>query len=200
MAVVVHLSPRKAMTMSADETLADARKRMDGAVQAFARDMNSVRTNRASTGLVENVRVDYHGTEMPLDQLAQISVGDARMVMIQPWDKTAVDAVARAIQNSDLGMAPNIDGDVIRLNIPSLTEERRKDIVRMVRKRTEEARIAIRNVRRDAQDGIRTLEKNGEISQDEAKRAQTQLQKLTDEAVGRVDSAGTSKEAEVMQV
>jgi ribosome recycling factor len=173
---------------------------MDGALQALQRDLHGVRTGRASTGLVESIRVDYYGSEMPLDQLAQISVGDGRMIMIQPYDKTAVQSIVKAIQTSDLGMNPNVDGDLIRLNVPPLTEERRRDIVRMVRKRAEEARVAVRNVRRDAQDRIRNMQKGSEISEDESRRALADLQKATDAAVARVDSSTGAKEKEVMQV
>jgi ribosome recycling factor len=182
------------------EALGDARERMNGAVEALGRDLASVRTSRASAGLVDNIKVDYQGMEMPLGQLAQISAADARMLLIQPWDKTAVGAIERAIMKSDIGMSPNVDGQAIRLVVPPLTEERRRDIVKMVRKRAEEARISVRNVRRDVMERIRSLEKGGEVSQDESKRAQNDLQKLTDDAVGKVDAAISEKEAEVMQV
>lgn len=183
-----------------DDTLKDAKKRMDGAVQAYERDLAGVRTNRASPGLVSNVKVDYHGTEMPLDQIAQITVGDTRMLIVQPWDKTAINMISKAIQASDVGMAPNVDGDIIRLNLPPLTEERRRDIVKMVRQRAEEAKIAVRNVRRDAIDTIRDIEKEGECSQDDSKRAQTRVQTLTDEATASIDKSTSAKEAELMQV
>ena len=183
-----------------EDTLKDAKKRMDNTVQAYERDLSGVRTNRASPGLVSNVKVDYHGTELPLDQMAQISVGDSRMLVIQPWDKTAINTVAKAIQSSDLGLAPNIDGDIIRLNLPPLTEERRRDIMKMVRSRAEEAKIAVRNIRRDAIETIREIEKEGECSQDDSKRAQTRVQSLTDEATSSVDKSTSAKEAEVMQV
>jgi len=173
---------------------------MDGAVEAFNRDMNGVRTGRASPGLVENLRVNYEGMEMPLNQLAQITAADARMLVIQPWDKTITAAIERAIQTSDLGMQPAVEGQILRLIVPPLTEERRRDIVRMVRKRAEEARIAVRNVRRDAMDQLRTGEREGDFSQDDSRRAQGQLQETTDVSVARVDEATEVKEAEVMQV
>jgi len=173
---------------------------MDGAVEAFNRDMNGVRTGRASPGLVENLRVNYEGMEMPLNQLAQITAADARMLVIQPWDKTITAAIERAIQTSDLGMQPAVEGQILRLVVPPLTEERRRDIVRMVRKRAEEARIAVRNVRRDAMDQLRTGEREGDFSQDDSRRAQGQLQETTDVSVARVDEATEVKEAEVMQV
>lgn len=182
------------------ESLEDGRRRMDGAVNAFESDMSGVRTGRASTGLVDNVRVDYHGTEMPLNQIAQINVGDARLLVIQPWDRTSVRSVVRAIQMADIGLQPSVDGDLIRIVVPPLTEERRRDIVKMVNRRAEEAKVAIRNVRRDVQSRIRKMDRDGEVSQDLARRAQDDLQKLTDEAIELVDMASSDKEKEVMQV
>lgn len=182
------------------ESLEDGRRRMDGAVNAFDKDMTGVRTGRASTGLVENVRVDYHGTDMPLNQIAQINVGDARLLVIQPWDRSSVQSVVRAIQIADIGLQPSVDGDLIRIVVPPLTEERRRDIVKMVSRRAEEAKVAIRNVRRDVQGRIRRMERDGEVSQDLARRAQDDLQKLTDDAIEMVDEASRNKETEVMQV
>lgn len=183
-----------------EAALQDAKRKMDGAVHALDRDLMGVRTNRASPGLVDHIRVDYHGTEMPLNQLAQISVGDARMLVIQPWDKSAVQMIEKAIQKSDLGIMPRVEKDLLRINLPPLTEERRRDIMKMVSRRTEEGRIAVRNVRREAQDKIRTAEKGGDISEDQSKRFQTQLQKLTDDAIARIDGALKKKEADVLQV
>ncbi len=182
------------------ETLDEAKQRMSGSVEALKRDMTGVRTGRASTGLVDNLKIDYFGSEMPLNQLAQISVGDARLLVIQPWDKAAIDPIAKAIQNSDLSISPNIDGAIIRLNLPPLTEERRRDLVKMVKARGEDAKVSIRSARRDAQDMIRTIEKEGEASQDDCQRAQKDLQKLTDSAAGEVDSETAVKEEEVMQI
>ncbi len=182
------------------ESLEDARKRMDGAIGAFERDMVSVRTGRASTGLVDNVRVDYHGAEMPLNQIAQVNVGDARLIVIQPWDRTSVQSIVRAIQMADIGLQPSVDGDIIRIVVPPLTEERRREIVRMVKRRAEDAKVSVRNVRRDIQDRLRKMERGSEISRDEQRRAQDELQKITDQAVKSVDAASGSKEEEVMQV
>ena len=182
------------------ETLDEAKQRMSGSIEALKRDMAGVRTGRASTGLVDNLKIDYFGSEMPLNQLAQISVGDARLLVIQPWDKNAVEPIAKAIQNSDLSIAPNIDGAIIRLNLPPLTEERRKNLVKMVKTRGEEAKVSIRSARRDAQDTIRMIDKEGEAPQDDCQRAQKDLQKLTDEASGVVDTETITKETEVMQV
>ena len=182
------------------ETLDEAKQRMSGSVVALKRDMIGVRTGRASTGLVDNLKVDYFGSEMPLNQLAQINVGDARLLVIQPWDKNAVEPIAKAIQNSDLSISPSIDGVIIRLNLPPLTEERRRDLVKMVKSRGEEAKVSVRSARRDAQDTIRMIEKEGEAPQDDCQRAQKDLQKLTDDASGLIDSETSSKEEEVMQI
>ncbi len=183
-----------------EETLGEAKKRMSDTVEALKRDMSGVRTGRAATGLVDNLKIDYFGSEMPLNQLAQINVGDSRMLVIQPWDKNAVDPIAKAIQNSDLSISPNIDGAIIRLNLPPLTEERRRDLVRSLKARSEESKVSIRGSRRDAQDTIRMIEKEGEASQDDCQRAQKDLQKLTDDAVAAIDLESTAKEEEVMQI
>jgi len=183
-----------------EETLSEAKNKMSDTVEALKREMAGVRTGRASTGLVENLKIDYFGSEMPLNQLAQISVGDARLLVIQPWDKNAVDPIAKAIQNSDMSISPNIDGAIIRLNLPPLTEERRRDLVRTVKARGEESKVSIRSSRRDAQDTIRMLEKEGDASQDDCQRALKDLQKLTDGAVAQIDATSTDKEEEVMQV
>ena len=183
-----------------DETLGDAKKRMSDTVEALKRDMAGIRTGRASTGLVDNLKIDYFGSDMPLNQLAQINVGDARMLVIQPWDKNAIDPIAKAIQNSDLSISPNIDGPIIRLHLPVLTEERRRDLVRTLKARGEESKVSIRSSRRDAQDTIRMIEKEGEASQDDCQRAQKDLQKLTDDAVAAIELESAAKEEEVMQV
>jgi ribosome recycling factor len=182
------------------EALEDARKRMDGAVTSFRKDLSGFRTNRASPALVENMDIDYFGTRMQLSQLAQISAGDVRMLVIQPWDKNAVNIIAKTIQQSDLGMTPQVEGDRIRLNIPPMNEERRRSVVKMVKTRTEEAKVSVRNVRKDVREYIKELEKESEIGQDDSKRAQEQLQKLTDESVAEIDMCSSEKETEVMQV
>ena len=182
------------------QTLDDAKKHMSDTVDALQRELIGVRTGRASTGLVENLRVDYFGSELPLNQLAQINVGDARLLVIQPWDKNAVEPIAKAIQNSDLSISPNIDGAIIRLNLPPLTEERRRDLVRSLKSRGEESKVSIRSSRRDAQDMIRMIEKEGDASQDDCQRAQKQLQKITDDAVAEIDVEAAAKEQEVMQI
>ncbi|MBT3941724.1 MAG: ribosome recycling factor [Chloroflexi bacterium] len=182
------------------EILEDARRRMQGAVDALERDLAGFRTNRASPALVENLMVDYHGTEMPLNQVGTITVGDARLLIIQLWDASGVAGVERSIQAAELGMSPQIDGQTIRLVLPVLTEERRKDLVRQMGRRVEEAKVSARNVRRDAQDSLRTMEKEGEESQDVVRRALDTLQSHTDTAVGEMESASKRKEEEVMEV
>ncbi|MFW6175060.1 MAG: ribosome recycling factor [Chloroflexota bacterium] len=182
------------------EILEDAKRRMRSSVEALERDLAGYRTNRASPALVEGINVDYQGMEMPLNQLAQVSVSDSRVLVIQPWDKTAVKAIEKAIMQSDLGVTPSIDGAVLRLVLPPLTEDRRKDLVKAMGRRVEEAKISVRNVRRDAQEKLRRLEKDGEESQDDVRRALDQLQKHTDSAVGDIDASSKRKEKEVMEV
>ena len=182
------------------EALEDARQRMNGALTAYRRELSGVRTSRANPALVESMDIDYFGSKMPLNQLAQISAGDVRMLVIQPWDRNAVEIIAKTIQQSDLGMTPQIDGDRIRLNIPPMTEERRRDVVKMVKSRAEEAKVSIRNVRKDVREYIQAMEKDGDIGQDDSRRAQEQLQKITDESTSEVDESTAAKEAEVMQV
>jgi len=183
-----------------DETLEDAKHRMSDTVDALKKEMSGVRTGRAATGLIDNLKIEYFGSEMPLNQLAQINVGDARLLVIQPWDKNAIDPIAKAIQNSDLSISPNIDGAIIRLHLPPLTEERRRDLVRTVKARGEEGKVSVRSVRRDAQDMIRTIEKDGDASQDDCQRAQKDLQKLTDDAIAVIETESTAKTEEVMQI
>jgi ribosome recycling factor len=182
------------------EILAGAERKMLRAVEAMERDFQGFRTGRASTSLVERLTVDYYGTQTPLNQLASISVPEAHQIVIQPWDRGVLSAIEKAILKSDIGLTPNVDGTLVRLNIPPLTEERRKDIVKSVHKRMEDARIEIRNIRREANDGIRKEERDGELGTDEARREVDQLQKLTDRVVGDVDRLGGVKEQEVLEV
>ena len=164
------------------------------------RDFNHIRTGRASTALVERIVVDYYGTQTPLNQLASISVPESTTIVIQPWDRSVLGAIEKAIQKSDIGITPNTDGTVVRLNIPPLTEERRKELVKQVHKRMEDAKVEIRNHRRDALDAIRKREKAGEIGADEAHREQEALEKLTHKWTDEVDRVGAAKEAEVLEV
>jgi ribosome recycling factor len=182
------------------EILAAAERKMLRAVEAMERDFQGFRTGRASTSLVERIHVDYYGTQTPLNQLASISVPEAHQIVIQPWDRGVLSAIEKAILKSDVGITPNVDGTVVRLNIPPLTEERRKDIVKSVHKRMEEARVEIRNLRREANDAIKKEEKDGTIGTDEGRRFLEQLQKITDRAIADVDRVGAAKEHEVLEV
>ena len=182
------------------ETLAGAERKMLRAVEAMERDFQTFRTGRASTSLVERLLVDYYGTQTPLNQLASISVPEAHQIVIQPWDRGVLSAIEKAILKSDIGLTPNVDGTVVRLNIPQLTEERRKDIVKTVHKRMEDARIEVRNIRREANDGIKKEERDGDLGTDEARREVDQLQKLTDRVIADVDRLGGVKEQEVLEV
>jgi ribosome recycling factor len=182
------------------EHISDAKTRMHKAVEALKHELQTVRTGRASTGLVEHIKVEYYGTPTPMQQLATISTPDAKLIVITPYDKTALGAIEKAIQKSDLGLTPSNDGNVVRLSIPPLTEERRKELAKHIRKRVEEARVAVRNVRRDVHDHLRKLEHDHSISQDDLKRSENDLQKLTDEQVKEVDGIGEEKEQEVLTV
>jgi ribosome recycling factor len=182
------------------EILADAERKMARAVEAMERDLAGVRTGRASTSLVERIHVDYYGTQTPLNQLAGISVPEPHQIVIQPWDRGVLNAIEKAIIKSDIGLVPNVDGTVVRLNIPPLTEERRKELVRVVHKRMEEARVEIRNLRREAADGLKKEERDGEMGADEAHRELETLQRLTDRYVADVDRVGGHKEQEVLEV
>jgi len=182
------------------ETIASADHKMGRAVEAMERDLQAFRTGRASTALVERLTVDYYGTQTPLNQLAGISVPESHQIVIQPWDRAVLGAIERAIQKSDIGLVPNVDGTVVRLNIPPLTEERRRDLVRSVHKRMEEARVEIRNLRRDAADDLKKEERDGTVGTDEARRQHEQLQKTTDRWIAEVDRVGAVKEQEVMEV
>jgi ribosome recycling factor len=182
------------------ETIASADHKMGRAVEAMERDFQAFRTGRASTALVERLTVDYYGTQTPLNQLAGISVPEAHQIVIQPWDRAVLGAIEKAIQKSELGLVPNVDGTVVRLNIPPLTEERRKELVRGVHKRMEEARVEIRNLRRDAADDLKKEEREGTVGTDESHRQLDQLQKTTDRWIAEVDRVGAAKEQEVMEV
>jgi ribosome recycling factor len=182
------------------ETVTSVEQKMARAVEAMERDFQGVRTGRASTALVERLTVDYYGTQTPLNQLAGISVPEAHQIVIQPWDRAVLGAIEKAIQKSDIGLVPNVDGTVVRLNIPPLTEERRRDLVRVVHKRMEEARVEIRNLRREAADDVKKQERDGEVGADEAHRHLDALQKTTDRFVGEVDRLGGVKEQEVLEV
>jgi len=183
-----------------DDLRRDADARMSRALEALERDLGAIRTGRASTALVERIGVEYYGTSTPLNQLASISVPEAHSIVIQPWDRSALGAIEKAILKSDVGLTPNVDGTVVRLNIPPLTEERRRDLVRLVHKRMEEARVEIRNHRRDIADDLKRLEREGELGADEARREMDTLQKVTDRWTQEVDRVGKHKEQEILEV
>lgn len=182
------------------DTLAQTETKMKKSVESLHHHLASVRTGRASPALLDQVQVEYYGSNMPISQLASVSVSEARMLTIQPWDQSAVKAIEKAIQNANLGINPTNDGRVIRLAIPPLTEQRRKDLTKQVRKEVEEAKIALRNLRRDGQNELKKLESDKQIGADELKRAQEKVQELTDRYTRELDTIGAAKEAEVMEV
>ena len=182
------------------DALVEAENRMRGAIHALEDDLASIRTGRASPALVERLEVEYYGAPTPLMQLATISAPEPRMLTIRPFDPASIKDIERAIMTSDLGLTPGNDGKIIRLNIPPLTEERRHELVRVVRSRAEEARVAVRNVRRDTQNDLREFEREKLISEDELKRGEEDLQKLTDRYVDEINEVAERKENEVMEV
>lgn len=182
------------------ERLKDAKRRMEGAVRSLTAEFASVRTGRASTALLDRVTVDVYGSPMPLNQLATIHAPEPRLLTVQPYDRSIMGAVEKAIMESGLGLTPSNDGQVIRLPIPQLTEERRRELVRLVHKMAEEARVAVRNVRRDVLNELKRAEKEGELSRDELSRAQDEVQRLTDAEVAAIDELMARKEAEILEV
>jgi ribosome recycling factor len=178
----------------------DIEERMEKAVAALKRDLSTLRAGRATPSLLDKITVEYYGSSMPINQLANISVPEPRLLVIQPWDKKAVSEIERAIMKSDLGLTPSSDGAVIRLAIPQLTEERRKDLVKVSKKKAEEGRVAVRNIRRDANDELKRKEKAGDITEDELHKAQDDVQKLTDKYIEEVDKVLAAKEKEIMEV
>lgn len=183
-----------------NDIYSEARTRMKGALQALEEDLTGIRTGRANPALVEKLPVDYYGSPTPLQQLASIGVPEPRQLLIRPFDPSTVKDIERAIQSSDLGLTPNSDGKTIRLNLPPLTEERRRELVRIVKNRVEEARVAIRNVRRDSIRDLREFENEKLISEDELKRGEEELQKITDQYIDEVNQTGDRKENEIMEV
>jgi len=183
-----------------DDILKTAEHKMTRAVEILSTDLQSVRTGRASPALLDRIQVDYYGSPTPVNGVANITAPDARMVIISPWDRGMLGPIEKAIQKSDLGINPNNDGQVIRLVLPQLTEDRRKDLVKQVHHRAEEARVAVRNCRRDAMDHLKKAEKEGGVSTEDERRAQDRLQKLTDQFIKRVDDVSKKKETEVMEV
>ncbi|MDQ2886828.1 MAG: ribosome recycling factor [Chloroflexota bacterium] len=185
--------------MTAD-LMGDAERRMQKAVEALKQDLAAIRTGRASSSLIERINVDYYGAPTPINQVATISIPEARLLVIQPWDKKMLTDIEKAIQRSDLGINPNNDGQVIRLNVPPMSEERRRDLVKTLHKKLDEHKVAVRNVRRDVQDKLRDREKKKEVSEDELKRSIEKLQKLTDRFIDEMDKVGKTKEQEILEV
>jgi ribosome recycling factor len=183
-----------------DEVLAELRQRMDRSVEALQEDLLGIRTGRASPALVEKLPVEYYGTMTPLNQMASIAVPEPRLLVIRPWDPSALPDIERALLKSDLGLTPMNDGKLIRLSIPRLTEERRRELVKMVSRRVEEARVAVRNLRRDALHDMKEFEKEKMISEDDFFRGKDSVQDLTDEFIGKIDEIGKRKEEEVMEI
>ena len=183
-----------------DELLADAREHMEKSVEATRHKFQSVRTGRASPALLDRIQVDYYGAQTPLKQLATIHASEARLLTVQPYDKNSIKQIEKAIMESDVGLTPSNDGQLIRLAIPELTEERRKDLVKVVRHLAEEGRVAIRNIRRDVMHDLRELKESGEAGSDDEHRGEEALQKLTDEKVKEVDNLLKAKEAEILEV
>ncbi len=183
-----------------NEIYDDAKGRMEKTLKNLENEYKRLRTGRATPSLVEHIKVDYYGTSTPLNQLATITIPEPRTIMIQPWDQNVVADVEKAILKSDLGLTPNSDGKVIRINIPPLTEERRQELVKIVKRMAEEAKVAIRNIRRDANEMIKDLKKEKQISEDDQYRGQEKVQKLTDEYISKVDELMEKKEKEVLEV
>jgi len=183
-----------------DELLADAAERMKKSVEATRNELATVRTGRASPHLLDRISVDYYGADSPIKQLAQVAATDARTLTVTPYDKSSISAIEKSVMESDLGLTPSNDGNVIRLSIPELTEERRKELVKVVHGVAEEGRVAIRNIRRDVMHDLRELKKEGEAGSDEEHRAETGLQKRTDEAIAEIDNLLKGKEEEILEV
>jgi ribosome recycling factor len=182
------------------EALEAIEPKMQRAIDAMERDFTGIRTGRASSALVERIVVDYYGAQTPLNQLAGISTPDAHLIVIQPWDRSALAAIEKAITRSDIGLVPNVDGTVVRLNVPPLTEERRREMVKQVHRRTEDARVEVRNHRREAADALKKALRDGELSEDEERRELEALQKLTDRHIEAIDARADRKEAEILEV
>ena len=183
-----------------EQILTEIDGKMKKAVDALTRDLAAIRTGRASPALVEHIKADYHGVLTPINQIASISIPEAKMILIQPWDRSSTRSIEKAILASDLGLNPTSDSNVIRIPIPPLTEERRRELIRVVHKRVEESRITLRNLRREGIERLRQMEKNKEISQDQYTRASEQLQKITDSFIDKVNNIGQAKETEIIEV
>ncbi|MBN8191433.1 ribosome recycling factor [Bacillus sp. NTK074B] len=180
--------------------ITNAKERMTKAIQTFSRELASIRAGRANASLLDKISVDYYGAPTPVNQLAGISIPEARMLVIQPYDKSALGDIEKAIMKSDLGITPTSDGNIIRIVVPALTEERRKELVKLVKKEAEEAKVAIRNIRRDANDELKKKEKNGDITEDDLRGYSDDVQKATDESIVKIDNVAKDKEQEMLEV
>ena len=182
-----------------EETLQETKERMGKTITALENELKRVRTGRASLSLLDGIRVDYYGTKTPLNQMASLSVPESRLIVIQPWDVSGIKEIEKAILKSDLGLTPSSDGKLIRISIPPLTEERRKELVKVVSKMCEEHKIAARNIRRDANDLLKGFKKDGDIAEDDAFKAQDQVQKITDDCIAKIDDIYKEKEKEILE-
>jgi ribosome recycling factor len=182
------------------QVIANTKEKMKKAIQSYTRELATIRAGRASASLLDRVTVDYYGAPTPVNQLAGISTPEARLLVIQPYDKTILGEIEKAILKSDLGLNPSNDGSIIRISIPQLTEERRKELVKVIKKESEEAKVAIRNIRRDGNDELKKLEKNGEITEDALRGYSDDIQKVTDEHIAKIDQITKDKEKEIMEV
>ncbi|MCE2462667.1 MAG: ribosome recycling factor [Dehalococcoidia bacterium] len=187
-------------TKTVDEVLADADSRMNKSVEVLNRDLTSLRTGRATPALLENLMVDYYGVSTPLNQIAAVSAPEASLLIVQPWDRQALKDIERSLQKSEMGFNPSNDGTVVRVPIPPLSQDRRKEMVRVLKKKIEDGKVAVRNVRRDALEQLRSMERSKLLSQDDNRRAQDRLQKTTDACIALIDQVSSGKEAEIMQV
>lgn len=183
-----------------DEILGDASAAMQKAIEAFRHEVATVRTGRANASVLDSIRVDYYGSQVPLNQVATVGVPEPRMITIQPWDKAAIGPIEKAILSSSIGIQPSNDGTLIRLPVPQLTEERRKDLVKQVRNMAEDVRVSIRNARRDANELLKEAQKEGEVPEDDAKRGHDQSQKLTDDSIKKIEDILKDKEQEIMEI
>lgn len=186
--------------MPVNQMIGDARKRMQQSVDTVLKELGTMRTGRASLSMLDSIRVDYYGTPTPLNQVGNLAVPDPTLITLQPWDPSTLTAIEKAIRTSDLDLNPQNDGKIIRIPVPSLTEERRRNLVKIAHKHAEEARVAVRNVRRDANDHLKKLLKDHEVSEDDEKHALAEVQKLTDQHIEEINSALKKKEAEIMEV
>ena len=183
-----------------EEIVISTEEKMEKTIQGLGKELATVRAGRANPALLDKVTVDYYGVATPLNQLSNISAPEPRLLVIQPWDKSAIGAIEKGILKSDLGLTPNSDGNIIRIAIPQLTEQRRKDLVKLVKKMAEDSRVAVRNIRRDANEDIKRQEKSGDISQDDSRRLQEEIQELTNQYVEKVNQILSAKEEEIMEV